>query len=82
MPASDTLLDTPHEIVALRDGLLLWRSDIALAQRIREANRAVEQLMREGVRRRHPGISDEDLLPDVAEIRLGEELARRVYGPR
>lgn len=76
------LTDTPPAIVAVRDALLLGQRDVELAQRIREANRAVEHLMRAGIRERDPGISEADLLRQVAEIRLGEDLARRVYGPR
>ena len=76
------LTDTPPEIVAIRDAFLLRQRDVDLAQRIREANRAVEHLMRVGIRSRHPGISEGDLLRQVAEIRLGADLARRVYGPR
>lgn len=82
MPIPAPLTDTPPEIVAIRDALLLRQRDVELAQRIREANRAVEHLMRVGIRNRHPGITDTDLLRQVAEIRLGADLARRVYGPR
>ena len=82
MIPTDPLSDTSRQSVALRAALLRGQSSVEMAQRIREVNRTVELLMREGVRARHPGLSDAELLRQVGEIRLGEELARRGYGPR
>jgi len=82
MIPTEPFSDTSPEIVALRDALLRGQSSVEMAQRIREVNRTVELLMREGARARHPGLSGAELLRHVAEIRLGEELARGGYGPR
>jgi len=82
MIPTEPFSDTSPEIVDLRDILLRGQSSVEMAQRIREVNRTVELLMREGVRARHPGLSDAELLRQVGEIRLGEELARGGYGPR
>ena len=42
--------------------------------------RAGNELQREGVRRRFPHASDEEVTFQVAVLRFGEELARKAYG--
>lgn len=49
-------------------------------RRLSELTLAANQLTLVGLRSRHPSESERSLLLRLARIRLGEDLARRVYG--
>lgn len=46
-----------------------------------QMSRAVRELAMSGLRLRHPHASDAELRRRFADLHLGSELARRVYGP-
>ena len=82
MSSALPLSDTPPAVVAIRDAMLREQSSAERMQLIGALNRTVELLMEDGIRRRHPGISDAQLFRRMADLRLGDALAARVYGPR
>ena len=49
-------------------------------ERLRAITRAANQMTLAGLRSRHPGASEGELLLELARLRLGDDLARRVYG--
>ena len=49
-------------------------------ERVRAITRAANQMALAGLRLRHPGASEGELLLELAKLRLGDDLARRVYG--
>ena len=49
-------------------------------RRLSELTLAANQLTLAGLRSRHPAESESSLLLRLARIRLGDDLARRVYG--
>lgn len=51
-------------------------------ERVRELTLMVNGLALAGLRRRHPGESEGELLLRLARLRLGDEVVDRVYGPR
>ena len=46
-----------------------------------EMNRTVRELARIGLRRRHPYDTEERLKRRLATLLLGDDLARKAYGP-
>lgn len=50
-------------------------------RKMAQLNRANRLLALAGLRRRHPGASEEELRRRLADLILGPELARRAYGP-
>jgi hypothetical protein len=47
-----------------------------------QMNAVVRQLALQGLRARHPGVTEEQLRRYLADLLLGPELAARAYGPR
>ncbi len=58
-----------------------WRAltTVEIAELVVGASRAVRALALAGLRERYPEASEDTLIPRLAEITLGRELARRVY---
>jgi hypothetical protein len=50
------------------------------AERLRAITLAANQMALVGLRARHPHASEGTLLLELARLRLGDDLARRVYG--
>jgi hypothetical protein len=71
--------DTSREAEELQ--VQVWRSlsTIAVARLIAGASRGARALALAGVRDRYPATPDELLVPRLAMITLGPQLARRVY---
>lgn len=76
------LSDTHPQMEELQIRLLReippWRK----MQMLTELNRTVRLLALTGLRNRFPKASDEELLRRLADLLLGEDLARKVYGER
>ena len=74
--------DTHPRMEALQIQLLreapAWRKMEMLAA----LNASAKMLALSGLRMRHPRASDRELRRLLADLLLGDELARRVYGPR
>ena len=49
------------------------------ARAVTEVSKAVQQLSLAGIRARHPGASDGECMLRLAVLKLGRQLARRVY---
>jgi hypothetical protein len=54
-----------------------WRKMDLLAQ----LNQTARLFALSGLRRRHPGATNQEIRRRLADLILGEELAERVYGP-
>jgi hypothetical protein len=74
--------DTSRDAQEVVDRRWVSMSFAERAQRLRELTRAVNQVALAGLRLRHPGASDRELLLELAKLRLGEDLVERVYGNR
>ena len=76
------LSDTHPQMEKLQVRLLRdippWRK----MQMLTELNRTVRLLALTGLRERFPEASEEELLRRLADLLLGEDLARKVYGER
>jgi len=72
--------DTTYEVECLL--IDAWRAmpSWEKARRLVESCRAVDQLVRAGVRLRHPDANDREVHLRVAALRLGPALMREVYG--
>ncbi len=59
----------------------LWRrmSPMEKLRTVTEISRAVQELSLAGIRLRHPGATEEECLLRLAILKLGRELACRVY---
>ena len=55
----------------------VWRKMDLLAQ----LNQAARLFALSGLRRRHPGATEQEIRRRLADLILGAELAERVYGP-
>ena len=55
----------------------VWRKMDLLAQ----LNQAARLFALSGLRRRHPGATEQEIRRRLADLVLGAELAERVYGP-
>ena len=73
--ASDTSLEAEREQVEL------WRrmSPLEKVRAVTEIARAVQQLSLAGIRLRHPGASDRECFLRLSVLKLGRQLACRVY---
>ena len=73
--ASDTSLE------AERAQVELWRrmSPLEKVRAVTEIGRAVQQLSLAGIRLRHPDASDQECMLRLAVLKLGRQLACRVY---
>lgn len=73
----DTDPETERVLLEMLAAAPAWRK----LQMVGEMNRAVRELALVGLRRRHPTETEEQLWRRLATMLLGEELARRAYGP-
>jgi hypothetical protein len=74
--------DTSVAALAVQDALLRRASPAEKLAQVTRLSRMVDRLSVAGLRQRHP-TSDDEMIPyRRAELRLGRELAARVYGPR
>jgi hypothetical protein len=75
-----TPLDTSAAAQAAQDALLSRATPAEKLAMVAQLSRMVDQLSIEGLRHRHPG-ADGDMIRYLrAELRLGPEVAARVYG--
>ena len=74
--------DTSAAALAVQDALLRRASPADKLAQVARLSRMVDQLSMAGLRQRHPTTADEMIRYCRAELRLGRELAARVYGAR
>ena len=74
--------DTSVAPLAVQDALLRRASPAEKLAQVARLSRMVDQLSMAGLRQRHPTPDDEMISYRRAELRLGRELAARVYGAR
>ena len=74
--------DTSVAALAVQDALLRRASPAEKLAQVARLSRMVDQLSVAGLRQRHPTTDDEMIAYRRAELRLGRELAARVYGAR
>jgi hypothetical protein len=74
--ALDTHPDAERVQINLMRATPVWRKMDLLAQ----LNQAAKLFAISGLRRRHPGATDQEIRRRLADLILGEELAARVYG--
>jgi hypothetical protein len=75
-----TPIDTSPTVQAIQDALWLRTDPAAKLATVSRLSRMVDHLSIQGLRHRHPGADDQVILFHRAELRLGRELAARVYG--
>ena len=80
--ASGAPADTSATALAVQDALLRRASPTEKLSHVARLSRTVDQLSVAGLRQRHPTADDEMIAYRRAELRLGRELAARVYGTR
>jgi hypothetical protein len=76
----ETPSDTRPEITAFQYRLLRQASPARKLAMLGEMNRTVKTLVLSGLRSRYPADSPEKLRRRLADLLLGPELARRIYG--
>jgi len=74
--------DTSITALAVQDALLRRASPAEKLGQVARLSRMVDQLSMAGLSQRHPTSDDEMISYRRAELRLGRELAARVYGAR
>ena len=74
------LVDTGREARAVLESLYAEMSAAEKLERVRALTASANSLALMGLRRRHPAESESTLLLRLAATRLGQDLARRVYG--
>jgi hypothetical protein len=74
--------DTSVTALAVHDALLRRASPAEKLAQVARLSRVVDQLSLAGLRQRYPTADDEEISYRRAELRLGRELAARVYGAR
>ena len=80
-PERPARLSTDTSADAEARQIAIWRalSSVQIAELVGGASRAIRALAFAGLRARHPGASDSELLARYARLTLGPELAARVY---
>lgn len=73
-------LDTDPAALRMLDEAYARMSPSDKLRRLAELSRMVNELALAGLRSRHPELTEEELLLRLAEMRLGPELVRTVYG--
>ncbi len=73
--------DTRPEIAALQRALLRQASPARKLAMLGEMNQTVKTLALSGLKSRYPDESPEMLRRRLADLMLGPEMARKVYGP-
>jgi CelD/BcsL family acetyltransferase involved in cellulose biosynthesis len=74
------LSDTPPPVIERQFELLRRMSPEERLETARQLTLAVQRLAFEGVRRRYPGASDNEVWLRLAARRLGRELVLKIYG--
>lgn len=74
------LHDTSHDARAVLDRAYAAMSPAEKLERVRSLTQSANIIALAGLRRRHPAESDGTLLLRLAAMRLGDDLARQVYG--
>ena len=77
-----TAADTTAAAQAVQDGLRRRTSPAEKLAQVARLSRMVDQLAMAGLRQRQTAVDDEVIRYQRAELRLGRELAARVYGAR
>lgn len=77
-----TPADTAPNAQAIQDALWRRASPAEKLAQVARLSRMVDQLSIEGLERRHPTASDEKIRDLRAELRLGRDLAARVFAAR
>ena len=72
----DTSADAEEVLLAIYRSMPPWRK----LQLVEDANRTASILAMAGLRIRHPGESEDRLRRRLFALRLGEDLATRVFG--
>ncbi len=75
------LSDTHPEIEAVQLQLLRQAPAWRKANMLGQMYETVKQLAYQGLRKRHPEISEIELRRRLADLLLGDDLAHQVYGP-
>ena len=75
-----TAADTSAAAQAIQDALLRRASPAEKLAHVGRLSRMVDQLAMAGLRQRHASVDDRMIRYRRAELRLGRELAARVYG--
>ena len=76
------LSDTSPEAMEVLIDLYRRMTPAEKLQRVRDLTLAANQLALVGLRARHPGESEQELLLRLARIRLGDDLVAKAYGAR
>jgi DNA-binding HxlR family transcriptional regulator len=76
---NDTYSDTHPKMEALQIGLLRKAPGWRKMEMLNSLNEAARGLALAGLRRRYPGASPDELHRRLADLLLGEVLARKVY---
>jgi hypothetical protein len=74
------LSDTHPSMEALQIQLLRQASPARKMEMLAQLNASARALALSGLRSRHPQVGEAELLRRLADLLLGEELARKVYG--
>ena len=74
---ADTSADAEQVMLAIYRRMPVWRK----VQLVEDANRTARQLAMIGLRSRHPDESLVRLRRRLLSLVLGEEMARKIYGP-
>ena len=78
-PPARLSLDTSPEAERLQVDLWRGMSPLQKARTISAVTLSVQRLSLAGIHQRHPGASDRECMLRLAVLKLGPELARRVY---
>ena len=76
--ARDTDRSAERTLIGVMRGLPAWRK----LELLDDASRTTRELILAGLRRRHPGLSEQELHRLLMDRLLGEQEAERVWGPR
>ncbi len=82
VPRLTKLSDTTAAIDAVRFGRYASMSPAEKAARVADLTRAACTLTLAGLRQRHPGADERELLLRLAVLRLGADVVSRAYGWR
>ncbi len=77
----EIISDTRPEVAAFQLRLLRQATPARKLAMVGELNQTVKTLALSGLRSRHPDDSPEMIRRRLADLLLGTELARKVYGP-
>ncbi len=77
----EIISDTRPEVAALQLRLLRQATPARMLAMVGELNQTVKTLALSGLRSRYPDDSREMLRRRLADLLLGPEMARKVYGP-